>query len=245
MKKTAIFTNLALVLLILLGDALYIYYGIYTPVNALWIKSVTSALFVVLGAVNLFFAAKFKVLNLKFGIFMLCGLVFAMLGDIVLNIHFIGGAILFAVGHVFFFVSYCFLAKVHWKDFCYGLAIFLPSVLLITLAPIFDFGGILMEIVCIVYALIISLMVGKALSNLITLKDATSWIVFAGSVLFFISDLMLLLNVFAHLPPIVDILCLVTYYPAEILLAVSSVAKVLKFGKQNDEQNNEKSAAED
>ncbi len=238
MKKIAFFTNLALILLILVGDALYIYYGIYTPVNALWIKSVTSALFVILGAANLFFAFKFHILNLKFGILLLCGLTFAMLGDIVLNIHFIGGAILFAIGHIFFFTSYCFLSKINWKDFCYGLAIFVPSLLLITLAPIFDFGSILMEIICIVYALIISLMVGKALSNLITLKNIVAWFILIGSVLFFISDLMLLLNVFAHLPPIVDILCLVTYYPAEIILALSVSASIFKSNPIETQQNN-------
>ncbi len=221
MKKLALFLNILLIVLILLGDALYIYYGIYTSINALWIKSVTSALFVILGAVNLFFAIKNKTSCLKFCIFLLIGLFFAMLGDIVLNLHFIGGAILFAVGHIFFFISYCFIEKVNWKDLVCGLAIFLPSVLIITLVPIFDFGNVLMEIICVIYALIISFMVGKSLSNFIIKKSLLCFLVFIGSVLFFISDLMLLLNVFGNLPDFVDILCLLTYYPAEIMLGMS------------------------
>lgn len=239
MKKTAFFLNLALILLILLGDALYICTPeLHISFSSLWIKGTTSALFVIMGAVNLFFAIKFKTVNLKFCILLLVGLFFAMLGDIVLNIHFIGGAILFAVGHVFYFISYCFLAKIHWKDFVYGFAIFLPSVLFITLAPIFDFGGVLMEIVCVVYALIISLMVGKAISNFVQKKSLLCLLILIGSVLFFISDLMLLLNVFGSLPRVVDIMCLVTYYPAQIMLALSILFASEFLEKTNENNKN-------
>jgi uncharacterized membrane protein YhhN len=152
---------------------------------------------------------------------MLVGLTFAMCGDIVLNVWFIGGAILFAVGHVFYFVAYCFLQKFKWLDLIFGASIFIPSVLFITLAPIFDFGGIIMELVCIVYAIIISIMLGKAISNFVREKNLTNLLILIGSILFFFSDLMLLLNVFANLSVVFDVLCLVTYYPAECILALS------------------------
>lgn len=42
-----------------------------------------------------------------------------------------------------------------------------------------------------------------------------------GSLLFFLSDLMLLFNVFGDVSRIFDIMCLVFYYPAEVLLAIS------------------------
>ena len=223
MKKWAFFANLSLILLIMAFDAFYMQYG------GLWLKSVTSALFVLMGAGNLFFALKFGGANFKFCALILTGLVFAMLGDIVLNVHFIGGAVLFAIGHIFFFVSYCFLQRPNWKDLICGLSIFVPAVLFITLAPIFDFGGVLMEIVCVVYALVISFMVGKALANLISKPSILQILILLGSVLFFISDLMLLLNVFANLPKIVDDFCLATYYPAEILLALSILFSTSKI----------------
>ena len=215
MKKCAFFANLIFILMIMAFDAFYMQYG------GLWLKSVTSALFVAMGGLNLFFALKLCKTNLKFCILLLTGLLFAMLGDIVLNVHFIGGAVLFAIGHVFFFVSYCFLNKINWKDLVCGFAIFVPSVLFITLAPIFDFGGVLMEIVCIIYAFVISFMVGKALSNLISKPNILQILILIGSVLFFVSDLMLLLDQFANVPAFVDDICLITYYPAEILLALS------------------------
>lgn len=215
MKNKLLVANLILILSILVGDVCYIIFG------ELWIKGVTSAGFVLLALVNLLYLILNKEKMLKFPIVMLVGLIFAMCGDVVLNVHFIGGAILFAIGHIFYFVSYCFLLKFRWRDLLYGGLIFIPSVLFITLAPIFDFGGAMMEAVCVVYAIIISCMVGKSISNFIKERTLINFVILLGSCLFFFSDLMLLLNVFANLPRVVDVLCLVTYYPAQCLLAYS------------------------
>ncbi|MDE7107595.1 MAG: lysoplasmalogenase, partial [Clostridiales bacterium] len=90
------------------------------------------------------------------------------------------------------------------------------------LAPIFDFSDdIAMEIVCIVYAVVISMMVGKAVCNFAADRSWLTFIIMIGSLLFFFSDLMLLLNVFSSIQKYVGALCLATYYPAECLLAFS------------------------
>ncbi len=211
--KTTHILNWIFLILILIGDICYIVFG------KTWVKGITSALFVILGIINLRYSIVYK--TNKFNFTILIGLFFAMLGDILLEIQFVVGAALFAIGHMFFFVSYCFLCKLKWRDFIFGIIICVPSVLFITLAPIFNYNGVLMEIVCVVYAIIISLMVGKAFSNYITKKSTFYLIILIGSALFFFSDLMLLLNVFANLSKVTDILCLLTYYPAEFLLAHS------------------------
>ncbi len=221
MKKLAYIFNSILLALILAGDICYIIFG------GTWLKGLTSVMFVLLAVLNLIFAIRLKKCNIKFASFLLTGLVFAMLGDILLNIHFITGAVLFAMGHVFFFVSYLFLVKFNWWDLLCGAIIFVPSVLFIVLAPMFNFGGVTMELVCVFYALIISFMVGKAASNFIRQKNLLNLLILIGSVLFFFSDLMLLLNVFGGLPKFVDVLCLITYYPAEFLLAHSIIANAL------------------
>lgn len=215
LEKMFFISDIILMLWILAGDVCYI------VLEGLVLKSLTSALFVVLGLVNLSYVVLRQNKSLKFPIIMVVGLVFAMCGDIVLEVEFVVGAVLFAVGHVFYFVAYCFLQKFKWIDLVYGAVIFVPSVLFITLAPIFDFGGILMEIVCVVYAVIISCMVGKSISNLVSKRNLQNLIIMIGSILFFFSDLMLLLNVFASLPRVVGVLCLATYYPAEWLLGFS------------------------
>lgn len=218
LRKWFFIANIILALGILVGDVCYIVFG------TLIAKSITSALFVLMGGANLVYLILTKPADLKFPIIMLCGLVFAMCGDIVLEVEFIVGAALFAIGHIFYFVAYCFLQKFRWIDLAYGAGIFVPSVLFITLAPIFDFGGVLMEVVCVVYAVIISCMVGKSISNFVSKKNILNLILMIGSIWFFFSDLMLLLNIFASLPRVVGILCLTTYYPAEILLAFSIFA---------------------
>lgn len=215
MKRLAVIINALMVLLICVGDIFYITKG------TLLIKSITSALFVLMGVVNLIFAIKLKTNKLKFGIIVLIGLVFAMLGDILLEIEFIVGAALFALGHVFFFISYCFLVKFNYKDLIYGVCIFVPAMLFILLAPMFKQVEVLMKVVCVVYALIISLMVGKSIANFVKVRSVLHLIIMIGSVLFFFSDLMLLLNVFGGVGRVAGVLCLATYYPAEFVLAYS------------------------
>ena len=104
--------------------------------------------------------------------------------------------------------------------------------------PIFDFGGAFMQIVCVLYALIISCMLGKAVSDLITNKNIFSIIVAVGSFLFFFSDLMLLFDVFAAVDAWAGALCLATYYPAQCLLAYS--IKVVNKQKQEEKIEEEK-----
>ena len=209
--------------LVLFGDVFYILYG------ALWRKGVTSALFLLLG-ILFFILTLLKKKKLRFPIFMLIGLAFTMVADIVLNLQFIAGAILFAVGHIFYAISYYQLKRWYWLDLLCSSILAVPAVLWITLAPMFDFGGTVMEVVVVFYAIIISCMVGKAISNFITSilnhQDyRLELIILIGSILFFFSDCMLLLNKFGSftkdMRQVFTILCLASYYPAQILLASS------------------------
>lgn len=217
MKKYFNIANIALILAILVGDVFYI----IPATSQFWIKCITSAGFFLLGALNLFYIFKAKAPEKKFGIIMLVGLFFAMLGDIILEIHFIAGALLFAVGHVFYFIAYCQLSPFHWHDLIASACIFVPATLLLTLAPFFDFGGVVMQLICILYALIISCMVGKAIVNFIKRKSLLTLIIMIGSILFFISDFVLVLNVFSNVSGSFWFMCLATYYPAECFLAYS------------------------
>lgn len=205
--------NVALILSIILGDICYM------TVGGLLVKAITSICFVVLGLVNLTYVILQKQNNLKFPIIMAIGLFFAMLGDIMLNIKFIVGALLFAVGHIWYFIAYNFLQKFKPGDLIYGMAIFVPAIIFILCMPIFDFGSLLMKIIVMFYALIISFMVGKSIANLVATPTRQNILITIGSILFFFSDLMLLMNVFGNLSPVFDVLCLATYYPAECVLA--------------------------
>lgn len=195
-----------------------IFYSILGGIN---LKGLTSLGFALVGAVNLIYAVKARVLKLRFSILMTIGLFICMIADIVLNFEFIIGALIFALGHIFYFASYCSLVKFKIKDLIPTAVIFTASAAVILAVPIFDFGSTLMESICILYALVISCMLGKAISNLIRNRNNVNTIISLGSVLFFFSDLMLLFHVFAGASEITDILCLFSYYPAQCLLAHS------------------------
>ena len=223
MRKGFLITNIILTALCVVLDVVYL------AQKGLILKSITSAVFALLGAVNLFYAIKTKSKNLKFAIIMVIGLVFAMTGDIVLEIVFIAGAALFGVGHVFYFIAYSALQKFTVKDFIPALCIFVPCFILLML-PIFDFGGIVMQMVCIAYAAVISCMVGKSISNYIHKKTLLNLIILVGSALFCFSDLSLVFYSFSDVLPrvLTIVLCLGTYYPAECILAYSIFKSVNK-----------------
>ena len=112
------------------------------------------------------------------------------------------------------------LGKINRKDLLCGVGIFTFALSVIQFAPFLDFGSGFMKNVCCAYALIISFMVGKAISNLLEEKNATNITIVVGSILFIISDLMLMLDKFGSIPG-TNYLCLGTYYPGQFILAFS------------------------
>lgn len=201
-------------------------------------KTIASLTFVIFGVINLLLVWKKEDFNQlkKFTLFMVIGLVFACLGDIFLieDSLFMVGAILFAIGHIFYLVAFILLSKYTWIDVMCSLWIFIASALVLILYPYFDFGG--MKIIVYIYALVISFMLGKALGNYIKQpKNLKMLLLFIGAFLFFFSDLMLVFNVFANAPKVLDILCLATYYPGEYLLALA-----ILVGKDEVVCNNQK-----
>ena len=112
------------------------------------------------------------------------------------------------------------LEKFSWRDLIIGASIFAVALAVILFYPKFVFDG-MMPLV-IVYALVISLMLGKALSNVFVKQNrGVLMVIGIGALMFFLSDLMLLFYVFSGASVICDYLCLALYYPAEWVLAFS------------------------
>ena len=232
--KNVITFNVIAMLIMGILDMVYLIVGIPYV-----FKTLASVFFVSVGIVNLVFAFKFGFNDNKkkrFAILMIIGLVFAMAGDILLipASMFAVGAGLFAIGHIFFFVAYLHISKFKWsRDFIAFIAVLIPVLELILLYQGFKFDT-LMFVVVIVYAIIISLMLSKSIGNMYdkNMSKFAKWLIFAGSLMFFLSDACLLFNVFAGWGRWIDILCLVFYYPAEIVLASSIFFASRKGGKQ-------------
>lgn len=188
------------------------------------IKAMTSAGFVLMGLVNLVVSIAMKSGRIKYTATLAAGLTLACLGDILIGPSFVIGAALFALGHVCFFIAYCVLSRIRLLDLIIGSSIFVAAACFVLFAPILHFSEGYMQVVCLVYALIISLMVGKAIGNFARKPSLVAAVILAGSILFFFSDLMLVFDWFAGGGRIAGLLCMGTYYPAECLLAISGLA---------------------
>lgn len=174
-----------------------------------------------LGVVNLCYAVRFGERNLKFYIAMSVGLILCLMGDILLGKDFVIGAATFASGHICYFLGYCFLQKLRRSDFVVGGVIFAAAGCFLLFCPLLAFSESYMRWVCLVHAFIISMMVGKAISNFSVEKSKLYMMLAVGSSLFFFSDLMLVFNWFMDTGRITGKLCMGTYFPAQWLLALS------------------------
>lgn len=193
----------------------------YDCAGGLWLKGLTGSGFLAMGIVNLVYAIVFKSKDLRYAVWMALGLGVCLTGDIVLNIEFLPGVAIFAVGHILYIVAFCGLEKPKVSDLIPIGALFILALGIIKLVPVLDFGSALVENLCIVYGLVISCMVGKTVANFLRDRSRVNTLLMIGSILFYFSDFMLVLCRFGDGPKITDTLCLFTYFPAQCLLAHS------------------------
>ena len=175
--------------------------------------------------INVYYSFRYafisKQKNIKFYMFMSLGLAFACLGDYLILSNFVYGAGSFALGHILFVIAYCFVSKIKKLDLLFSLCLYIGCLIFLLGCPLLNFDDNVFKIVCIIYALIISLMVGKALGNYINNKNYATLTIVLSSVVFFFSDLMLVLGWFVKDIEWADNVCLGTYFPALTFLAFS------------------------
>ena len=223
-KKIFLVLNIIFLIAIVIGNILYFTVG--------GTKTETSLCFATLGLINLAYAVLRKTKNIKVPVAMAVGLILAMLGDITIDGNFVVGAGLFALGHIGFFVAYCLGGKFGKWDAILSTALFFGAGCFVLFSPILTFDVPVFKWVCLVYALIISLMVGKAVGNLIREKNLPNILFAIGSCLFFFSDLMLVFDWFTQAGSWSGFLCMGTYYPAQCFLSHA----VYHFVNKNTEE---------
>lgn len=211
MEKRVLKVNYALLVLLLLftvSDNIF---------NILLLKWSASTCFVVLAFVNFFYTKKAKPEKTKAALCMLLGMILAMGGDVSINYNFVVGAAVFALGHVFYLITYCVIERYRKSDFILSLILIAIYTCFLFATPIFEFEGL--EAVIFAYCIIIGLMTGKAVMNAYRNRTKTNLFFAIGSVLFMISDSMLVLNLFANTSNITHILCHSIYFPGQWLLS--------------------------
>ena len=195
------------------------------------LKVTCSVMFATLGITNFLFSIITKQSNLKFYIFMSIGLALACFGDYLILFDFVDGAISFALGHIAFVVAYCFLDNINKFDLLIGSGLFIACLIFLLYCASQTNVELAIKIVCIIYALIISIMVGKSIGNFIQDRNAATMTIALSSILFFFSDLMLVLGWFVKTLDWADDVCLATYYPALSFLAFSML--LMTFNKSS------------
>ena len=224
--KTLSMINIAITVAVFIGNYFYQSLGFnYT------LKIICSSGFAIMGVLNMLYARK-HIEDKKVMLFMTLGLVFAFLGDVAINPNFILGVIFFALGHVFFVVSYLAYRKMDKLDIMLSVGLGTFSVGFILLFPYILFEVAVLKYVVLVYAVIISVMVGKSVGNALQDKSNFTKMIAVGSLLFFVSDMMLLLAWFSTIEGRwTSNVCMGVYYPGLCLLAGAMVVYMKDKGE--------------
>lgn len=200
------------ILMVLAMLCLVYYYGHRT----IWLKGLTSAWFVALGFLNLCFGWKRG--NRRFLLLLEIGLFLSAAADVILWNDFLLGAGVFAMGHVFYFAAFCALDPLRVRDWIPIAAVAAVSLFAVFGTPYIQAKGF-MAYVMFAYALIISAMLGKDISNFCTKKSPARWLMLLGGGLFWFSDLMLAVSLFGDGGRLAGALCMFTYWPGQSILA--------------------------
>ena len=216
---------LGVVTILLIAASLFMSYLNLTTTYTYLRKCLGSGVVALLGVLILGYGLIAKQSCIKFYAAMALGLTLACVGDLLIDRQFMLGAAAFAMGHICFGIAYCFLRPIKRLDWICSGALLAICVYLLVFAPFIVFDSTVLQVVCIVYGLIISFMLGKAIGNFIGEKNGVTLTLIVGSAVFFFSDLMLVMGQFAGGGKLASTLCLGTYYPALCLLALSAYFK--------------------
>lgn len=211
MRKKVLTMNYVFGVLLILFTALYDIFDI------LPFKWSASTCFVILAFINFFYTKKNRPEKAKIALFMLLGMIFAMGGDVSINFIFVIGAAVFALGHIFYLITYCTIERIQKSDILLAFLLIAAYLCSLFATPVFDFKGL--DAVVIIYCIIINTMTAKAIMNAYRKKTKANVIFACGSVLFLISDTMLVLNLFANTTNLTHILCHAIYFPGQWTLA--------------------------
>ncbi len=188
------------------------------------IKCMTSILFLVTAWISY----KRNPHSPKFFKLMFAGLFFSFLGDAFLafdttgeGLAFIFGVASFALGHIMYILGYTNQCKFRLQDLIIFLGYLCPTLFIIFFIN-FDFKD--MQLLVIIYAFIISFMVGKSfgMRSYYAQNPFSVTCLITGSLLFFVSDcLLLFLFFYPGAPSFLQQCNWFLYYLGQALLAIS------------------------
>ena len=193
----------------------------YDIFGGLWLKGFTSSWFVILGGLNLWAAEKTSRKQLRFFILVEAGLFCGMCADVLLGVAFFAGVGVFALGHVLYLIAFYSLEKFRLLDLKIMVPLAAISVFFVVGTPWITVEDPFLQKTIPLYALLIAVMLGKAISNWVCKPSLFRGLLALGSLLFWISDLVLAVDLFGQSSRLTWIFCSYAYWPAQNILAHS------------------------
>lgn len=196
----------------------------YVP--AVILKGSASLMFVIIGALGLISCE-----DKSFGKLIVIGLIFGMIGDILLNLRyllekigqkiFLMGILAFLIGHVLYLCA--LIPKSKALLICVSLGIVLAAITLIIIFKTIDEVKIAFKIFGVFYVGAVIVMTTIAIGNMITSGFELSAVVYAvGALAFMSSDIILIFNTFCGTSKFsLRLTNLAMYYLGQILIAMS------------------------
>lgn len=195
-------------------------------VATLYLKGLASITFVVLGAIS-FIQTK----NFFFASFILIGLIFDALADVIFNLRFafkkiehlsfVSGTFLFFTGHIFYLVALVPQITHQWIYLLIGLGF--SALIQLLFFFVLENVSKAYKAYGIIYIAMVSMMTAMGIGYLIANSGAVGAVLFAiGAVFFLISDVLLIFNTFRSkkIYP-VRVISFMTYYTGQLLIATS------------------------
>jgi uncharacterized membrane protein YhhN len=198
------------------------------PLFALFIKALASLSFILLGVTRLLFVQSAYPESLGW---ILLGLACGLIGDIVLALRplrpkeedktiIVLGIISFAMGHLFYLVGLSTIQNLSWMSYGMGM---IAMVIVVIMSKVMKFDMGIARMPSYVYAYMIFLMIGQGVFLMTISAQNVAYLIFMlGAILFGISDLILAPIYYTpQSSKMMVVLNLVTYYGAQILIALS------------------------
>lgn len=192
---------------------------VYDMLGGLWRKGLTSGFFLLMGLLNLHFAREAGLRDMRYPRLIVLGLFFGACADVLLGVRFYLGVASFALGHICYLLGFYSLEKPGWRDWKFILPIGVLSLYLVAGTPFIRVEDPVMKPLLLGYAGIIAAMLGKAAANLTAEKSVSRRLTLLGSAMFWVSDLVLAVDMFGESSRLTWIFCSYVYWPAQCVQA--------------------------
>ncbi len=214
MKKILFFANLALIVVTC------VFAGLYVVQNSLLFRILALTSVGLIMGVNIFSTIKFKE-NIKVLVFVSSGILLMILAEFMKREIPLFGLILFIISNILFLLALYITKGFRITDVIYSSCFFVAIMIMIIVFP--NFGGILRwkGIVGIFYALSISAVIGKAVSNFVDKKDYFNSIVLSSLISLTLFSFFTLLLLYSSAPVGINYIRNGLYFIALAILAFS------------------------